>query len=74
MAATYMRFCPRCVSCLHGYVTYLMGPRGGVHGIWPCIECGRMPTYKPSGYISYPKYSKPPGKKRPDANEDNAAA
>lgn len=74
MAGQYTRHCPRCIYCLSGYVTYLMGPRGGVHGVWPCIECGRMPTYKPSGYISLPKYSKPARKKQTDANEDITAA
>lgn len=74
MAAQYTRFCPRCAYCLHGFVTFLMGPRGGVHGVWPCIECGKMPAYKPAGYISYPKYSKPARKERPRADEDSSAA
>ena len=70
MAAQYTRFCPRCIYCLHGYVTYLMGPRGGVHGIWPCVYCDRMPAYKPAGYIPL----KPPRRRRQHANEDSPAA
>ena len=72
MATRYTRFTPRCEYGCVGYVTWLLGPRGGVHGVWPCIECGRMPLSKPSGYISYPIYSKPERKKR-HANEDTAA-
>lgn len=73
MAGKYTRFTPRCEYGCIGYVTFLLGPRGGVHGVWPCIECGRMPRSKPSGYISYPIYSKPAKEGKPHADEDTAA-
>ena len=68
MPSTYTRFTPACGYCLTGYVTYLMGPRGGVHMVWPCMQCDRMPPKKPSGYIPLK-----PARRRRHANEDAAA-
>lgn len=63
------RLTPMCDRCHIGYCTVVVGPRGGVKMLFPCVSCGYQNPKPAGGYIPL----RPPRTQRKRASNAKAS-